>query len=186
MSIAPRSSAPWVNAMRVPKIPNRTREIPVGRTAFERMIEALERLENPKVGASPWWLVVALLLALSVTGTFLVLAGAVLSPMAFDAPDAAAKTWPWVLLFSALGLAAICPVTLAAGLALAWRRRLVTSCGILSFPALVAVLCGCGYVADPGAFARNKIWVIRPFADPTGQLTSNNYAMPHIHHACPS
>ena len=127
--------------MRVPKIPKRTREIPVGRTAFKLLIEALERLENPKVGASPWWLLFALLLALGATGTFFALAGAVLSPMAFDAPDAAEKTWPWVLLFGALGLAASCPVALAAGLALARRRRLVTACVILSFPALVAVLC---------------------------------------------
>ena len=128
--------------MRVPKIPKRTREIYVGRTAFRRIVEALERLENPKVGAaSPWWVLVALLLALGSAGAFIALAGAILSPMAFDAPDAAAKTWPWVLLFSALGLATICPVALAAGLVLAWRRRLVTACGILSFPALVAVLC---------------------------------------------
>ncbi len=42
--------------MRVPKIPKSTREIYVGRTAFRRIVEALERLENPKVGASPWWL----------------------------------------------------------------------------------------------------------------------------------
>ena len=127
--------------MRVPKIPKRTREIYVGRTAFRRIFEALGRLEDPKGGASTWWLLVALLLALGAGGTFFALAGAVLSPMAFDASDAAAKTWPWVLLFSALGLATICPVALAAGLAMAWRRRLVTACGILSFPALVAVLC---------------------------------------------
>jgi hypothetical protein len=126
--------------MLVPKIPKRTREIYVGRTSFRRIIEGLERIENPKVGASPWWLLVALLLALGAAGTFFGFAGAVLSPMAFDAPDAAAKTWPWVLLFSALGLAAICPVALAAGSVLAWRRRLVTACGILSLPALVAVL----------------------------------------------
>jgi hypothetical protein len=127
--------------MRVPKIPKRTREIYVGRTAIRRVVEALERLEDPKAGASPWWLLVALLLALGAGGTFFALAGAALSPMAFDAPDAAAKTWPWVLLFSALGLATICPVALAVGFAMAWRRRLVTACGILSFPALVAVLC---------------------------------------------
>ena len=48
--------------MRVPKIPKRTREIYVGRTAFRRIVEALERLENPKGGASPWWVLVALLL----------------------------------------------------------------------------------------------------------------------------
>jgi hypothetical protein len=105
------------------------------------VVEALGRLEDPKAGASPWWLLVALLLALGAAGTFFVFAGAVLSPMAFDAPNAAAKTWPWVLLFSALGLATICPVALATGLAMAWRRRLVTACGLLSFPALVAVLC---------------------------------------------
>src|SRR5215207_5003731 len=50
--------------MLVPKIPKRTREIFVGRTAFRRAVEALERLEDPKAGASPWWLLVALLLAL--------------------------------------------------------------------------------------------------------------------------
>src|SRR5215208_6486755 len=119
--------------MLVPQIPNRTREIYVGRTAFGRVVEALGRLEDPKAGASPWWLLVALLLALGAAGTFFVFAGAVLSPMAFDAPNAAAKTWPWVLLFSALGLASICPVALATGLAMAWRRRLVTACGLLSF-----------------------------------------------------
>src|SRR5829696_6650438 len=93
--------------MVVPKILKRTREIYVGRTAFGRVVEALGRLEYPKAGASPWWLLVALLLALGAAGTFFVFAGAVLSPMAFDAPNAAAKTWPWVLLFSALGLATI-------------------------------------------------------------------------------
>jgi hypothetical protein len=106
--------------MLVPKIPKRTREIDVGRTSFRRIIEALERLENPKVGASPWRVLLALLLALGSAGAFLALAGAILSPMAFDAPDAAAKTWPWVLLYGALGLATICPVALAAGLAMAW------------------------------------------------------------------
>jgi hypothetical protein len=113
----------------------------LGAPLFRRIVEALERLENPKVGASPWWVLVALLLALGSAGAFLALAGAILSPMAFDAPDAAAKTWPWVLLFSALGLATTCPLALAAGLAMAWRRRPATACGILSFPALVAVLC---------------------------------------------
>jgi hypothetical protein len=128
--------------MRVPKIsPKGTREFHVGRTSHKRIIEALERLESPKVGPSPWWLLVALLLALGTAGTFFALAGAVLSPMAFDAPGATALTWPWVLLFGALGLAAICTVGLAAGLAVARRRRLVTACGILSFPAFVAVLC---------------------------------------------
>src|SRR5215203_22521 len=73
--------------MRVPKIPKRTREIYVGRTAIRRVVEALERLEDPKAGASPWWLLVALLLALGAGGTFFALAGAALSPMAFDAPE---------------------------------------------------------------------------------------------------
>jgi hypothetical protein len=99
--------------MRVPKISKR--HYPVGRTLSRRIIEGLERLENPKVSASPWWLLVALLSALGAAGTFFVLAGAVLSPMAFDAPNAAAQAWPWVILFSALGLAAICPLALAAG-----------------------------------------------------------------------
>jgi hypothetical protein len=98
--------------MRVPKISKR--DYPVGRTLFRRINDAVERLEYPKVGASPWWLLVALLLALGTAGTFFVLAGAVLSPMAFDTPNAAAQTWPWVILVSALGLAAICPLALVA------------------------------------------------------------------------
>jgi hypothetical protein len=57
--------------MPVPKIPKRTREIYVGRTVFGRVVQALEHLEDPKAGASPWWLLIALLLAPGVGGTFL-------------------------------------------------------------------------------------------------------------------
>jgi hypothetical protein len=105
-----------------------------------RLVGRLEGLEPPRARAGIWLPLIVVLLLLGAAGTFFAWLAAVLSPMAFDAPGAEKHALPWAILCGSLALSVLCPVALAAGAVLAWRRRFVTSCAILAFPALVGVL----------------------------------------------
>ena len=105
-----------------------------------RLVGRLEGLEPPRARAGIWLLLIAALLLLGAAGTFFAWLAAVLSPMAFDAPGAEKRALPWAILCGALALSVLCPLGMAAGAILAWRRRFVTSCALLAFPALVGLL----------------------------------------------
>src|SRR4051812_12665889 len=105
-----------------------------GGAVMRKLVRRLEGWEPPRAAGGIWWPLVVTLLLLGAAGTLLAWIGAVLSPMAFDAPGAEKHVFPWVILCGTLALAVLCPSALAAGLILAWRRRFVTACTILAFP----------------------------------------------------
>jgi hypothetical protein len=104
-----------------------------------RLVRRLEGWEPPRDRVGIWGPLILALLLLGAAGTFLAWIGAVLSPMAFDAPGAEKRALPWMILCGTLTLAVLCPLALVTGAILAWRRRFVTACTILAFPATVAL-----------------------------------------------
>src|SRR3954454_19433633 len=110
-----------------------------GGIVMHRLVRRLEGWEPPRGPGGVWLPLVLALLRLGAAGTFLAWIGAVLSPMAFDAPGAEKHAFPWIILCGTLTLAVLCPLALVTGAILAWRRRSVTACTILGFPATVAL-----------------------------------------------